>query len=313
MIVRFTVDPAALLESIDNVLAHQRVLNIWRDHGVLLYNGLNPKESPLGRSIAQLPPALKTKWQKALKKEKITASTAEWSLARHTIHDDLVSISDDVDLCCVSSETACEFGVDSQKYCAVLEDPPLEIALFDAIDQSSVFLNATSISNGDIETDSDQEKLWNDRFKPIVHYSKFIVVIDRFCGEQLCDSFESGTATFIKRLIAEPSGVALRVYTQVSEHYGRDKVISAFRELMAKFPENTSRKFELFLGNSGDFKEAHPRTIRFDNVVVRLDAGLSLFGGDRVARHTTMSTRRYTVVSREHEETVRRFCFQAAI
>jgi len=210
----------------------------------------------------------------------------------------------------VKSLTGAVYEQFERNYRVPLNDLGIELVLLEAAEQSETFNRMESLANDDINMGQDQQNLWDERFARITHYSKKIVIIDQHCGSQLCRlGAESGTARFLKRLNTGSKHLELTIYTSISETLSQSEVTSAFQDLLNTLSPGGIESIDLRLGNSSEFrKKVHPRSIRFDKVVVNLDAGVELFKGDTVTRDTTMSCRRDTENSKSREKTVGEIC-----
>ena len=82
MLVPFAIDPNALHiaqgDDAKRLAGHSRVLDIWRQVGVLVHGGERFDESELKDAVERLPQPIKTLWQKALRYQRVTPAGAGW-------------------------------------------------------------------------------------------------------------------------------------------------------------------------------------------------------------------------------------------
>jgi len=141
--------------------------------------------------------------------------------------------------------------------------------------------------------------VWDQIIGPLAANARHVTVVDRFAGERLVNmSGISGFAGFAERLNGSAPNATLEVFTQVHRGLSSADVEFEFRQVCEAVAQDLGR-IQLRLVNKSDWS-VHPRHIRFDGAVLRLDGGLNLFESEQISTAVDLGiATRFSVRERE--------------
>lgn len=271
---------------------HKNLLDVWRQIGLLVYDGCKFDESRLKQTVLQLPQSLRTLWLEVFEHAHSTAAGTQWngtiSLAtiQHLSAARLVIVDD------TCAEVEFNFSEDCTEISYPLADGhTIDVCRFIAANHAHAFSTAFDQSGTHIEAGAEYKTTWNSRFKTLasVPTIKKVVIVDRYAiarhHEPNSQSGLSGLERFLRLLDAEASGP--RYVTLYSARTDRlnGKSINDIRDELEAVIERLSYKHikqlkAIIVPESDGFRDyGHDRFIRFDNYVWDIGLGLEIFEG----------------------------------
>ena len=325
MLVRFVVDNEAIAES-ESMKLHEakavflRLLQNWARFGVLLYEGTTFTDSMFYRNLGRLPQSIADRFKQGIKNKilRISTAPATWpGNAAISDADALTGLWGMVDLVTLSEFTAELLGIAPDDISQKLCDNSLEVVRLGQIDQSERFRQADQMARSRIETGVSVLDAWNERFASLARHSQQITIVDRYAGDSHVKGF-NGLNRCLNEIDRCASKATVSIFTgdAAEGNYSRTEIVESLvalsREKMSRGGIRAVRLFVssdgLFKGGSGSvFPEgAHDRYIRFDNSVVSLGQGVSVFSGRTVEKFSTFQLAEFTDVEQRIEAALRR-------
>lgn len=325
MLVRFVVDNDAIAES-ERMKLHEakavflRLLQNWARFGVLLYEGSTFTDSMFYRNLGRLPQAVADRFKQGIKSRilRITPAPPAWP-GNELISDadELTGLQGIADLVTLSEFTADLLGIAPDDISQKLCDDSLEVVRLTQIDQSERFRKADHMARSRIETGVSVLDAWNERFAPFCRHSQQITIVDRYAGDSHAQGLNG-----LNRCLSEIDRCASKATVSILTGDAEEKNFSKaeiMESLVTLAKEKKSRggvravrlsvgSDELFKGGRRSvFPEgAHDRYIRFDNSVVSLGLGVSVFSGRTVEKFSTFQLAEFTDDERTIETTLHR-------
>lgn len=325
MLVRFVVDNDAIVES-ESIKPHEakavflRLLQNWARFGVLLYEGSTFTESVFYRNLGRIPQSIADRFKQGIKSKnlRISAAPATWQgNSAISEADELTGLSGMVDLVTLSEFTAELLGIAPEDISQKLCDDSLEVVRLAQIDQSERFRKADYMARSRIETGVSVLDAWNERFAPLCRHSQQITIVDRYAGDSHAQGF-NGLNRCLSEIDRCASKATVSILTGDSEekNFSQAEIMESLAVLASeKKSRGGMRAVRLSVGSDDLFKGgrrsvfpegAHDRYIRFDNSVISLGQGVSVFSGRTVEKFSTFQLAEFTDVERRIEDTLRR-------
>jgi hypothetical protein len=325
MLVHFVVDTEAIAEA-ENLKLHEakavflRLLQYWMRFGVLLHEGETFSDSRFCKSLNRLPESIADRVKQGIKSKRLRICSAppNWS-GPATVEDadTLTALRGHAELVTLSEISAELLGISAEEISEMLFNESLEIVRLAQIDQAQRFRKADELSRTQIAIGRQVLDAWNERFAALTRHSRQIIIVDRYAGDSHLKGFNG-----LSRCLAEIDrcGVKATVSVYTGDADQQPPARTNILESMTRLAESRKtrggiRTVKLFVapdrlfkgGNGSVFPEgAHDRYIRFDNSVVSLGQGVSVFSGGTVEKHCTFHLSDHTEVERKIESALQR-------
>ncbi len=183
--------------------------------------------------------------------------------------------------------------------------PPVgpEVVRFDSLDAARVSLEMVSISEQPIQRGRKVSDVWKERFRLLASVSKFVIVVDRYAGENLCKKSD-GLARFIRELDGAGKSCQLAIFT-ASKDFSAAQIAKAIQSI--NLARGGVREIEVNILDDRDMGvTAHDRFVRFDETVCEIGTGVEVFNGTTVYRDASFSFK----MGDAHRETEKRLRLQ---
>jgi hypothetical protein len=293
VIVRFGVTARSIdmpdLTMSEQLAVHARILETWREVGVLALPRLAASSDGITQAVRSLPQHARKLWQEALKTQRQCAVDSIENLERANTIDELSSLRGVLDLGCVGQAAWVRLCQRQEQISALAGPSGPEVCSFRLADQAEAFKRGHAQAREPIEADADVRAVWNTRFAEHVPFSGgHVTVVDRYAlsSHTLRRDGKSGLA-FVLNALARAGVRAVTLFSAVNG--SRDRRPLTDLELIRGATDGVNRvgqqpfTVQLFLGHDHDFARfQHARYVRFGQTVCRLDTGLAVFNGDRV-------------------------------
>lgn len=309
MLVPFAIEATALataaIPKAEQLSTHERLIERWLKHGLLVFAGKRLYESRLARALPTLPQDVRKLWQAALKVGRsLPGSGGLPSLENIQSLSDLKPIAEKVRLVCLEKNRyylALDLDPDEADVTMVYTDPAIEVARFDFADRANAFREAEEVGGQSIEEDCRVEGLWNERFRTLASYSSNLFIVDQHALK------DGNSINGLEHLLIRLDGTARNCRVHLYCSYGYDTsgnperledLTEKLRAIRTKLRRGGVLRSEIHLHAThfGDFKiYAHDRYLRFDDHVFEIGVGVEVFfAGPNgcVPRRTTSSFKR---------------------
>jgi hypothetical protein len=317
MLVPFTLDGQALAEHAfapDEVrAAHERMIDLWRMYGLLIFPGEKWTPSELGKAVAELPGDARKLWQEAitLYKWRLRAGPSGWkgfeAASRLT---DLDAVEGAVQAAVLSHARATAMGIPPGKM--FVRHRSLEVGRYRSADRMPVFQEAIERSLEGISEGVPIKDVWKSHFWPVASIADSMVVVDRFAGSNL---LKNGGKSGLAQLLAWLSGMtnirAIKVICSPQKgKEGREDKPEQYAEALSHYASTWAQAkrvpIALYVPSEPYMRKvAHARWIRFNTTVFEVDLGMELLDGDKTDREFTFAMKPLTRRTREKEELLR--------
>ncbi|NMZ11487.1 hypothetical protein HBO07_09355 [Pseudomonas proteolytica] len=265
--------------------AHDSILSMWRDHGVLVSN--TDKIEKFLDLIKKLPIKYQQRWKDALEYYRISLVDNNWEE-----FGDYENFSKLKSLCSIFKTALADDEI--SKILSESEDSTMrcsttgfELLGAGAVSESINFQSCRTEGRTEISFGSTAQAIWSTKILPLAKYSKNITIIDRYLYTRIRNSLPrksevSGALGFL-RLLSD-SGKKFNV-TIISG--GEEKGSTAFHEITDYFDANIAKcpplakalnSLTLISNHDHFFRDyAHERFIRFDSHVCEIGVGMQIF------------------------------------
>src|SRR5262245_51242317 len=147
MIVPFAIDPDALLmegrDLAERMAAHQRVLEAWRDVGVLVHAGPDVAHSELDSAIRALPQHVRKLWQEAVLHQRVRPAGDGWRpLCQLMSADEAASLRSEIEVGCLDDTRAFCLSVPVEEISLLVDGRGPELCRFGLADRAERFVTA---------------------------------------------------------------------------------------------------------------------------------------------------------------------------
>ncbi len=202
------------------------------------------------------------------------------------------------DVCVVETTRAFEFGVKSGS-ASSMSPQGVEIVRFDLVDESSIIQRLDALSTATTTKGTTRDKLWEDRFKPIIKRAKRVTICDRFAGVQLAEFYnpqsnrgggsESGLRWFLNRVDQCPKTIVevitgVKPYSDNANHR-LDSIACAFKRLRGEMNGGISTLMLTLIPDRFFSDNAHDRHIRIDESrIFTLGDGTAIFSTKNISQ-----------------------------
>ncbi len=287
MIVRFAVEPEALLlPRFDAPLrraVHQRLLDLWRRVGLLVFDGTRFGDSALAAVVEQLPQDLRVRWQASLKQNRLMPLGEGFSgWAALESPEQLRAVADKIDLVCCEETRAQILGVPADQEAWACPDPRLEICRFDCIDQAAAFRRAQVLAEEDVPAGTRVDDLYQERFAVLAEHCQHVVIVDRYAWQRFHERTGGGRNSGLAWLLSRLDGCRrvhqVIVYSSIPDTYTVQQVSAWGAERFDLLRRGGIGELRVHLCSSKTFGTiAHDRYVRFNDAVCWLGSGLEAF------------------------------------
>ena len=265
--------------------AHDSILQMWRDHGVLVSN--SDKFDEFLELIKKLPIKYQQRWKEALEYYRTSIVDNDWQN-----FSDYENFSKLKSLCSIFKTALADDEIskilseneDSTIRCSITG---FELLGAGAVSESINFQSCRTAGRTEIPFGSTAQAIWSSKIFPLTKYSKNISIIDRYLYTRIRDgltrgSTASGALGFLRML--SDSGKKFNV-TIISG--GEEKNSDAYHEIINYFNVNVAKcppiaktlnSLTLISNHDIFFRDyAHERFIRFDSHVCEIGVGMQIF------------------------------------
>ncbi len=320
MLIKFALDADALTAGTasevthDLVEQHERFVEAWREHGVLVHRG-KWNACEIRQSIDALPQSIRKIYQQMLSRNTLRmfeAPEACPSVSRCAEVHDLQPYKNVAMVVCLEDTRAAVFGLGNLTTSRCVSPEVPELVRFRSFDRLPSIKQFRMRRELPIKACDDVNKIWEERFAMLARHSRQIVVIDRYTGVNT-EGSTGAWFNFLQRLDGAGGKCVVKLITSPE---GRDpsvlhKSLSGFRSSRGGVQALTVYVVESkwFMGRQEGFADgAHGRLLRFDNHVILMDAGLEVFKSRRAERKY-----QFSVVSwqPEHEKQMKELAKRA--
>ena len=302
MLVRVAVDCDALTtgDSPELTSQHQRLTRILLKNGVLVRTREHDLEAllnPHGDKSRKLSVNALQAWSAVIDKVRWLDPT-EPIACLCTIGDAETfrrSWAKQADVAVVEETRGQELGLPEGEAVHLDEATGIELAHLWSFDGAQAFERAEELTQRKIWEGADRKDIWNDRFDLLARTSLHVAVVDRYAGLNLVEARRkgriSGLEWFLQRLCEYPRTYVTLILGVTGYDKGlgermvnKDQVLQEVRQVVAGLPERGVEDVKLTLVLETEFGNiSHGRRIRFENFVVGLDKGLTVFDHSAVA------------------------------
>lgn len=270
----------------------RRVVEFWASHGVVVVLGGSDGRTRFLDAIEALPQQARICWKTAIKRfhERIVFVDAP-DIEDIIDVEGLAPISGTVALLGASDERCDLLGLGAEEIARSLGAGHVEVARVLCLCEAPVALGARRAASRELERGTMRDQIWEERFEPLVQYSRQLVIVDRYCGVDALRHAVDGSSglEFVLRQIwrNELRVKILMASPRANPGQDRNDVLAAFRGAIAEMMNrlatqlgSRSRDLEVFRVCDNVFGDlSHDRYLRFSSWVYRLDVGLESFSG----------------------------------
>lgn len=317
MLVPFALDARALAETAvapdESRAAHERMIDLWRMYGLLIFSGEKWTPSELGKAVAELPVDARKLWQEAISlyKWRLRAGPSGWKgLEAASRLTDLDAVEGTVQAAVLSHARATDLGIPPGKM--FVRHRSLQVGRYRSADRLPVFQEAMERSQEGIAEGVPIKDVWKSHFWPVASIADSVVVVDRFAGNNLLrNGGKSGVAQLLARLGGMTNIRAVKVFcSPQKDREGREDKPEQYAGALSHYASTWAlpRKVPITLYVPSEpymRKIAHARWIRFNTTVLEVDLGMELLDGDKTAREFTFTMKPLSRRTREKEELLR--------
>ena len=298
MIFRFAIDPEALGSDLDTGrvdtatrAAHERVIDCWRDYGILVTKGPYGKNSPLIKVVQSLPEELRIIWEKAFKKNRIVDGGPNWA-GLGGVQDlrDLEQAGKFVDVACFSpkkAQTLLGMGMDQW---SMFPHSNLEVCLFGYLDRSKAFQSSKETAHCSLEKGTLVKTVWRRHFASLERLYTSVCLIDRYAvaSHHYCKyiaRITSGLEFLINKLGRGSRPHELTIVTGTTDQCSEQTAKNLLKQLAGRPQYEQLKEVVLFLADDTLFSTlVHYRSLRFGRIFCQLDTGIEVLEGQQVKR-----------------------------
>jgi len=306
MIVPFVLDPDALKvpgqPSPETRGIHDRFLELWNLHGLLVHDGPNLEHSSIRDAVERLPVGLRKRWKQAMirNQNRIRPAPRGWAGLDGATSSSCFDVVDTLaETACVSENLGQQLGIVEGHDFVEIEGRKMDAVLFPCAPNAPAFRKMRDTSSRLILKGTSGNELWDERFMWLARSARSVVIVDRFAVDSAVRFGEtsSGLRGFLERLSQAAQTVSVTLYSSRNppktrnEETRRPKEISdSISRLLDGILGKGLSYFSLYLVPDRTFEShAHGRYIRFDHGVCEIDVGVEIFQGAIVRRNSTFS------------------------
>jgi hypothetical protein len=272
------------------MMSHRRFLEAWMQYGVYVHNSSG---SDLASLVAAIPIRYRKEWQTALTSESFRRTSIPLGNPINLFASEasLLAVAGTVDLACLEdtrAECLClNEGVPSKVYGA----QGFEVCRYECADQSQSFIRERQLWTTNIPTDENRTEIWRRRFADYTKFSRRIAIIDRYAGKEMVECYGNGEICglskylmFLNKLdLGDQKKKSLIIY--VSDNtVGYAAIQSTMTRIIPNLGGNLASAHLYITPDKKFAKQAHNRVVRFDSVVISLDAGMTIFRNEKTGR-----------------------------
>ncbi|WP_220814745.1 hypothetical protein [Pseudomonas paralcaligenes] len=289
MITEFAFDThffdSKTLNTAGQSAAHDTILQLWRDHGVLISNA--DKFDSLLDLIKKFPVKYHQRWKEALEYYRTSIVDNEWN--DFCDYEDFSKLTT---LCQIFKTALADDEIskilsnseDSVRHCTTTG---FELLGAGAASESVNFKASRTAGRSDIPFGSNAQAIWSEKIAPLAKYSKNITIIDRYSYTRIRESLgrgqtASGALGFLRMLANSDKKFSVTIISG-----GDEKNSTAYHEITNYFNVNIANcpplakvlnSLTLISNHDSFFRDyAHERFIRFDSHVCEIGLGMQIF------------------------------------
>lgn len=336
MLIPFVIDVDGLKsdpgeEVFQTRAAHERVIDMWLQRGLLIVDEREDGESELLEVIERLPQKLRNYWLEAWKNslhlsvkgwdgvvtrdrlERLCAIDADGThQLRLAVVDDVRAL-EDFDLDEEELETAVCIG----------EGTEITVSRMSSVDRSRPIRELEELASRDVERGESWKKIWEERFEILIEAPGlvYVNVVDRYALAGLWSAPQSRLSGLERFLKLVKDSAKEKRYVKIFSAITRDMGPLALSEIEDELRKRCSylsggrlKKIDFYLLSDGEFGNiSHDRFVRFGGkagagYVWDLGCGLEIFEAETAYRrsHARFEGRRHACCRRETEEEVKK-------
>ncbi|CAM5185548.1 hypothetical protein CDEN61S_02039 [Castellaniella denitrificans] len=292
MLVKFSVDPDALQPSTHEisllVSLHRRVLESWRDLGLLIHPGMKLNDSPLLKCIDELPVALRQLWKAAFKGNKrLPSNCLAWDGTFNNSQEPVQEIFSEIQLALLeSARVTLLTNIDDDAHSGFFSSSRVEICRFHAMEDAVQIKAARSLRQLGVKAEANAAKAWNERYRDWLQVADNVVLVDRYCIEDYCRSASYKEKPGLARMLEGVRRRGRKAQANVLIYAAKPKEESdfkAWKDDLKNYCGEGIREITIYIATSETFgRLAHHRYMRCDYSIFGMDRGIGAFSGEKI-------------------------------
>lgn len=304
MLVKFTIDPVAILPNTDTNASNIRNLynSWWKDYGILVFPFsllLDPNDLKCDQAVKDL---LQRSYQNFNDGsgyplcENIEPDRIDWNnileARKLANYDTLFELA-------LIEETRAEFLSSREPPPPTTQDcGQIEATLFSDFSVSKKFKTAKKLTRKRIKQGEQIDVLWQKRFQSLAKISTQVIIVDRYAAWNFYNNGSQALNNLFRFLeqdseecnvtIYSASGPVFNPETNRREHIDPVEVAEQLRNVISAPQLENIKRITLFLSLDHYFanNNAHDRYIRFDKLTCGIGIGVKVFRDDMTSEST---------------------------
>jgi len=275
---------------------HDTILQLWRDHGVLICN--SKKYDDLLRLIKKLPVKYHQRWKEAVEYNRVAIIEDDWNdFCEYENFAKLKTLCPIFQTALADDEIS-KILSDSEDSVIHCGTTGFELLGAGSASESVNFRASRIAGRTEIPFGSNAQTIWSEKISPLAKHSKNITIIDRYLYTRIRDSLArgltaSGALGFLRMLANSDKKFSVTIISGGDEKnsIAYHEINNYFKINVANSPPIAKALKSLTLISNCDmfFRDyAHERFIRFDSHVCEIGLGMQIFE-NRQSPMTTFS------------------------
>lgn len=303
VVVGVGVDPLAMGDTYgDDALrrvVHEELLDELAVHGTLVFSSAE-ELAEFRTAMADLPASLAKRWEALISGRRLVVDMldpeAYPGIAQALDAGELeAAVSGPVSLVLLERDHAALLGVPPGEFAVMAPGGRLELGRLGTATRTAALQRASRLLTAPLREGDDRERLWKERFGPLVDVSSTVVVYDKYAGVQAARRYvhderhADGLSWFLSRVALQP-GKRVRLITAVVTDERRvldERTVAPGLQALRDRLADRDVRLDVVLvperSGRGD-RFGHDRHLRFDErVALSLGPGLQAFAWPKVA------------------------------
>lgn len=296
MLVKFTIDPEAILPDTDTNGSNIRNLyhSWWKDYGILVF----PFDSLLPPDALKCDIAVRDLLQKSYQNFKsegyplcqnIKPNCIEWDKIyeanKLAIYDTLF------ELALIEEARAMYLSSQKSPLPTTQDCGQIEATLLSDFSVSKKFNTAKKLTRKRIKRDDQIDVLWKKRFQSLAKISTQVTIVDRYAAWNFHNNGSSALNNLFTFLEQDSKECNVTIYSASNtggQHLDPREVAERLRNVVSNPRLENIKRITLFLSLDRHFpySNAHDRYIRFDKFTCGIGIGVKVFKDNRTTEGT---------------------------
>jgi hypothetical protein len=286
MLVRVGMDSESLVElaskdSLEMRASQRLLVGQLTQCAVLIYANSTDRQT-LTLATSSLPQELRRIWTAGL--GQIVSITSKTPIVRALSEildtQQLLEWAGKITLALVSNQNALRFALQTNVARIVDNASNIEVTRVTAAD-STALQAALTIQRTDVGTQQDRDNIWAERFYIAASTGQPITILDRYAVVSLAKTLNQGTQNglcwFLDK-IATTTDAPVHLITSAAGRSAAGGVVANLQRSRQRLTGSGVQTLSVTLAATKHFAQrSHPRHLRFGNIAVGLDRGLSMF------------------------------------